>query len=137
MSMFEVCAKCGHVGRNYYVEKTFAVRAENAKKAAEAVRWFPRVKHHHKDAIRYVTEIDSDRFDEILKVNQEDQYFVCQNVQEQRMYVEENIFSEESFDFTDKSEPADKRDFYSGKTKIRNPKRYINYYREDARVSVC
>ena len=53
------------------------------------------------------------------------------------MYVEENIFSEESFGFNDKSEPADKRDFYSGKTKIRNPKRYINYYREDARVSVC
>lgn len=137
MSMYEVCAKCGHVGRNYYVEKTFAVRAENAKKAAEAVRWFPRVKHHHKDAIRYVNEIDSDRYDEILRVNQTDQYFVCQNIQEQRMYVEENIFAESYVSYDNKSDTIEKHEFYDGKTKIRNPKRYINYYREDARVSVC
>ena len=137
MSMYEVCAKCGHVGRHYYVEKIFAVKAESAKKAAEVVRWFPRVKHHQKDAIRYVTEIDADRYGEIVRLNQNDPYFICQNIQEQRMYIEENIFSEKTLNYEGSYESEDKRDFYLGKMKIRNPKRYINYHGEDVRVSVC
>ena len=51
MGMYEVCAKCGHVGRYNYVDKIFAVKASSGKEAAAKVRNFPRVKHDHKDAI--------------------------------------------------------------------------------------
>ena len=84
MEKFEVCAKCGHVGRNYFIEKVFAVEAVNRKEAAAKVRCFPRVKHDHKDAIRYVKSIDDSRFNEILEHNRYDPYFFCRNIQEQR-----------------------------------------------------
>ncbi len=84
MGMYEVCAKCGHVGRGYYVDKIFAVIASDGKEAAAKVRQFPRVKHHHKNAIRYVEEISNERFREINSINQADPYFRCQNIQEQR-----------------------------------------------------
>ena len=51
MKMYEVCAKCGHVGRDFYTEKIFAVKAKNAKEAAQFARFIPRVKHHHPDAM--------------------------------------------------------------------------------------
>lgn len=136
MLMYEVSAKCGHVGRNNYVNKTFAVKANNGKQAAEMVRWFPRVKHHHKDAIRYVNEITIERFHEIMEHNQQDCYFTCKNVQEQRAYIETNICSEKSVNYCKKVEVTNKC-YYSGKTRIRNLKKYRNYYREDVRVSVC
>lgn len=84
MGMYEVCAKCGHVGRNNYVDKIFAVVASNGKEAAAKVRNFPRVKHDHKYAIRYVESIDSARFAEIVSENHLDPFFLCRNVQEQR-----------------------------------------------------
>ena len=84
MGMYEVCAKCGHVGRNYYVDKIFAVVASDGKEAAAMVRSFPRVKHDHKYAIRYVESIDSARFAEIISENHLDPFFHCRNVQEQR-----------------------------------------------------
>ena len=80
---YEVCAKCGHVGKNYYVEKTFAVEAENGKSAAEIVRGKPRVKHDHKDAIRFVKQIDKERFDIIQANIKMDPYFHCKNIQQQ------------------------------------------------------
>ena len=84
MGMYEVCAKCGHVGRNYYVDKIFAVEASSGKEAAAKVRNFPRVKHDHKDAIRYVEPIDAIRYAEIVSGNHLDPFFLCHNVQEQR-----------------------------------------------------
>ena len=84
MGMYEVCAKCGHVGRNNYVDKIFAVEASNGKEAAAKVRSFPRVKHDHKDAIRYVESIDATRYAEIVSGNHLDPFFLCHNVQEQR-----------------------------------------------------
>lgn len=138
MNMYEVCAKCGHVGRDYYVEKTFAVKAESAKEAAAVVRWFPRVKHHHKDAIRFVTEVDVSRYTEIITANSEDAYFHCKNVQEQRGYSE-MLFPEcpkLDYDVYNHSEP-NKRDYYCGKTKIKNPKKYMGFIKEEGRLSVC
>ena len=84
MGMYEVCVKCGHVGRNYYVDKILAVEACNGKEAAAKARELPRVKHDHKDAIRYVESIDAERFAEIASQNLLDPFFVCHNVQEQR-----------------------------------------------------
>ena len=84
MGMYEVCAKCGHVGRNNYVDKIFAVEASSGKEAAAKVRSFPRVKHDHKDAIRYVESIDATRYAEIVSGNHLDPFFLCHNVQEQR-----------------------------------------------------
>ena len=51
MKLFEVEAKCGHVGRKYFTLKVFPVKANSRKEAAAIVRNIPRVKHHHKDAI--------------------------------------------------------------------------------------
>ena len=52
---YEVLAKCGHVGKKHYVPVKFAVIAEDGKEAAKMVRYFPRVKHNHKDAILNVS----------------------------------------------------------------------------------
>ena len=126
MYMYEVCAKCGHVGRNYYVDKIFAVRASNGREAARIVRNFPRVKHHHKDAIRYVVQIDEARFFEIHRINDEDPYFHCHNIQEQRQMCKITPLAETADVDVEVEEVAEgsKRRFYDGKTAIRNPKKY-------------
>ena len=81
MKAYKVIAKCGHVGQNYYIDKVFAVMAETGKEAAAIVRNMPRVKHHHKDAIRSVEEISFDVF-YALKANfRNDPYFHCHNIQ--------------------------------------------------------
>lgn len=127
MKMYEVQAKCGHVGKNYYVLKNFAVKAENGKDAANIIRWMPRVKHHHKDAIRVVKEIDSERYWEIQVTNRMDPYFSCHCVQDQRAYSESDIYAEEKWLVETKSDENYKI-VYSGKNKIRKPKKYIRNY---------
>lgn len=131
MKYYEVKAKCGHVGRKYYLLKTFAVKANNGKDAAKIVRDFPRVKHHHKDAIRELREIDKERYYEILNNNHKDPYFFCHNVQDQKRYVENRIYQEESFIDAHEEKENLKRVF-NGKELIRKPKHYIrnNYFIE-------
>ena len=130
MKLFEVVAKCGHVGRNNYVLKTFAVCAEDGKEAASKTRGFPRVKHHHKDAIRSVHKIDSNSFNEIIISNQSDPYFRCRCIQDyKRANCQDMIYMEKwvtEMDCSPKSMP-NKSVFY-GKMKIRNPKRFIRNY---------
>lgn len=82
---FNVKAKCGHVGMNNYIVKSFGVIAENGKEAAEKCRWFPRVKHHYKDAIISVTKITKDEFDNIIEEHKHDPFFTCSSIQEQKM----------------------------------------------------
>lgn len=84
MKYYEVEAKCGHVRRNNYIIKKFYVCAENGKDAALKVRYSPRVKHHHKDAIRDVTEIDYGSYIVGLNETSKDAYFLAQNSTEQR-----------------------------------------------------
>ena len=55
---YAVDAKCGHVGINNYIIVKFAVAANSGKEAALKTRFFPRVKHHQKDAIINVKEIN-------------------------------------------------------------------------------
>lgn len=83
MRYFIVTAKCGHVGRTNCVLINFPVVAEDARTAAGMVRNFRRVKHHHKDAIKYVTETDLDGYLAQKEINNRDPYLCCRNVQEQ------------------------------------------------------
>ncbi|MCH5157347.1 MAG: hypothetical protein J1G02_05695 [Clostridiales bacterium] len=83
---YKVRAKCGHVGRNHYIEKQFYVEASSGKEAALKVRYFPRVKHHHKDAILYVKQISQNEFCEGVEINKDDYYFKVTNSTEQRLF---------------------------------------------------
>lgn len=131
MKFYEVTAKCGHVGRQFYALKTFAVEADNGREAAKIVREFPRVKHHHKDAIRNVHEIDYDRFMEIKFFNELDPYFRCVCVQDQRAYDDPDIYPEERY-ITDAAAFNSLKTVYEGKTRVKKPKKYIrNYYLEE------
>ncbi|MCR4660994.1 MAG: hypothetical protein K5765_03205 [Clostridia bacterium] len=85
INYFEVIAKCGHVGRGYYVPIEFAVIAEDGKEAAKMVREFPRVKHDHKDAILNVYKIDYERYLEIVEMNNNDPYLKCRSKKEQKL----------------------------------------------------
>ena len=134
--MFEVEAKCGHVGRKYYTIKSFPVRATSAKEAAAIVRTWPRVKHHQKDAILSVKEITLERYEEIVALNHEDPYFVCTNVQEHRQTVTEcDIYLERYVERAEREAP--KKLVYVGKELLRNPKRYVKYHRfEEVRYAI-
>lgn len=138
MDMFEVRAKCGHVGKSYFIEKSFAIEANSAKEAAAIVRCIPRVKHHHSDAIRYVEKIDEARFKEIKQINSGDPYFQCRNVQEQKAKCSLELFSENEDDDYFISNEAFKEysPKYYGKKKLRNPKKYLNNYLYEERFAV-
>ena len=84
-NFYEVVAKCGHVGRNKYIPIKFAVKAESGKEAAAIVRWYPRVKHNHKDAILTVEKIDYLRYLEINAINDNNPYLKCKSKYEQRL----------------------------------------------------
>ena len=126
MEMYEVCAKCGHVGRKYYIDKVFAVKAESAKEAAAIARQIPRVKHDHKDAIRYVKKIDEVRFFEIIRENEADPYLHCKNRQEQDLTCELELQIEKEEVYNIKEFKV--RPTYYKKQLIRNPRRYMNNY---------
>ena len=126
MRYYEVTAKCGHVGRGYYIPIGFAVRAETASEAATVTRTMPRVKHDHKDAILSVREVDVFEYDDLQEVNRYDPYLQCRSRREQMMeydaiynrLVEErrsSVWCEKEF-----SEKA----VYDGKKRIRNVRRY-------------
>ena len=71
---YKVLAKCGHVGRNNYIIKCFYVKANDGEEAAKIVRQKPRVKHHHKDAIRDVIAIELEEYLTGLKIMEADMY---------------------------------------------------------------
>ena len=83
---YAVTAKFGHVGRNKFIIKTVPVEAESGKEAAYQVRWMPRVKHHDKNAIIDVKEIDLESYIILCIDKALDSYFLCHNIQEQREY---------------------------------------------------
>lgn len=114
---FKVLAKCGHVGRNNYIEKWFYIKAENGKEAAKIVRNMPRVKHHHKDAIREVKQIKCEEFLYGKKIMSEDKYFKAHSSQEQKLFnciKQEDIYPE-------------KREIRRRKTKNEKPWKRIKY----------
>ena len=131
MAWFAVTARCGHVGRKNYARKTFAIEADSGKTAAKVVRGLPRVKHHHRYAIIDVEKVNYERYLEIIEANNADPYFHCHSVQEQRKYIDNDIYPEEMMDQVKKRVPSIK-EIFDGKMKIRSPKKYVknNYYEE-------
>lgn len=125
MKLYKVTAKCGHVGRNFFVIKDFPIKASNGKEAAKIARNIPRVKHHHKDAILNVNEISVEEYERLIVENNNDPYFHCVNVQEQRQY-EEVIYSEQCVEHA--TNEVKGKTIYFGKELLRNPKKYMNSY---------
>ena len=102
---YKVQAKCGHVGRHKYILKNFYVIASSAKNAARKVRYKPRVKHHHKDAIKSVKRIDYDEYMKGIKTMANDMYFNVHNSQDQKLY---NCVKQEEIYFEEKGEKRKK-----------------------------
>lgn len=86
MKYYIVTAKCGHVGRGSYIPIDFPVKADSKKTAAKIVRYFPRVKHHHKDAILSCQEVTEKIYYEVEKKNRKDMYLFCHSRKEQKLY---------------------------------------------------
>ncbi len=102
---YKVLAKCGHVGRHRYITKWFYVKASSGKEAAYIVRYKPRVKHDHKDAIREVVPINYDEYIEGIKIMASDMYFNVHNSTDQRLYnciKQEDLYPEERITKTKK-----------------------------------
>ncbi|MBE6587325.1 MAG: hypothetical protein E7647_02790 [Ruminococcaceae bacterium] len=84
MKYFRVRAKCGHVGgRKSYIDIDFYTVADNGQEAARLVRMAPRVKHHHKDAIRFVEEISPEEYLKGRAEYTKDPFVRCKNKQQQ------------------------------------------------------
>lgn len=99
MKYYKVEAKCGHVGRNNYIIKMFYVCADDGKEAALKVRNSPRVKHHHKDAIRSVSEIEYNGYLIGLNRTSTDSYFLVHNSTDQRAicrFADDEVIKEET-----------------------------------------
>ena len=127
MKYYIVTTKCGHVGKNNYILIDFPVIAEDGKEAAKIAREIPRVKHHHKDAIRKVEEVSYERYLLLCKFNHQDNYLNSSSMQEQNLYcddIEERIFEEEKV--IDNNELIETRWFH--KKRIRNYKKYLLNY---------
>ena len=77
---------CGHVGKNWGVEKTLCITAQSRKEAAEIARLKPRVKHHHPKAVLDVREVEIEEYIQQLVDNYFDPYFTSKNKQEQNKY---------------------------------------------------
>jgi len=89
MEFFQVTAKCGHVGRGQFYMGLFYVRAENGCAAAAIVRYMPRVKHNHKDAILAVVKVGYEEYKTGQAATRKNPYFKCRSIQEQRACMEE------------------------------------------------
>ena len=126
MRYYEVTAKCGHVGRGYYIPIGFAVRAETASEAATVTRTMPRVKHDHKDAILSVREVDVFEYDDLQEVNRYDPYLQCRSRREQMMECDAiyNRLVEERRNSVWYEKELSEKAVYDGKKRIRNVRRY-------------
>lgn len=115
-------AVCGHVGREYAVIRSFAIRACSSKEAAAICRDLPRVKHHFKYAIRSVRKVSYEEFLAQWLRNAFDPYLNSSNIQEQNSVMEKiDLVS---------MEDLGKTEGYKRKTKVSH-KKYINKYLMD------
>ena len=125
MRYFMVTAKCGHVGKDFYIPIDFPIRADSAKEAAAAARSLPRVKHHHKDAILSVMEVSYADYEDLRYVNSFDPYLHCRCIQDQRAEYDAvyNRIVEEARPER-RAKEISERPIFSGKERIRNARRY-------------
>ncbi len=96
MKYYIVTAKCGHVGRDYYIPIDFPIRAESRTEAAKIARDLPRVKHHHKDAILDCREVSFEEYKAVNEKNKTDTYLLCHSSSEQKLLcdIEDRIIKE-------------------------------------------
>ena len=115
---YAVHCRCGHVGKNRYVEIVFAVKANSGKEAAAKARRFARVKHNKKNAILRCYEITVKEYNEIIKINKNDPYLKCKNIQEQRSIDGfESRIIEESIVLCSKKSKQERRELIKFKLK--------------------
>lgn len=74
LKFYIVRAKCGHVGRPFYIPIDYPIRAKDAKEAAQITRKMGRVKHGHKDAILSVTKVSKNEYMTQRNININDPY---------------------------------------------------------------
>lgn len=124
---YSVTAKCGHVGKRYFIPIEFAIRAESAKEAARIAREMPRVKHDHKDAIQSVLEITWEEYITLRQQNDADPYLQCKSVQEQRMIetIYDRVVEEDREEREQRRKDKEEARYYLGKKPIRNVKSYL------------
>lgn len=125
MYKYEVKCKCGHVGRKNYIVIAFAVIAASGKDAAEKARYFPRVKHDHKDAIISVRKITDEEYLELLEVNNEDGYLHCSNRQEQNLIDLTGRIIREYIEEDDYYVGENQKKMFYKKSEVRNPKKFF------------
>nr|MCR5786790.1 hypothetical protein [Acholeplasmatales bacterium] len=77
--------------------------AETGKEAAKLTRFFPRVKHDHKDAILDCKEVSYEEFLELNTINLNDEYLKCHSRQQQSLIdlsdrlEDDNHYKEDKF----------------------------------------
>lgn len=129
---FAVECKCGHTGsRMNYIPIVFPVIATGGKEAAAVARQFPRCKHNHKDCVLGVEEIDFEEYKRLYLLNKQDPYLQCSSIQEQKQYdLSERMIPDPHYyqKLKEKMREEQKHQIYHGKTKIRNPKKFVKYY---------
>lgn len=138
---YEVECKCGHTGsRKFYIPIKFAVKASNGKEAAEIGRQLPRCKHDHKDCVLGIREITHEEFVRISLVNRLDPFLNCHSIQEQKQFdlsdrmVEDPHYRETHPEEVEKEVSI--KPVFKGKTRIKNPKKFIRFYQEYS-MEVC
>lgn len=86
MKYYKVVTKCGHVGRKFYIPIAYAVVADCGREASAIARNIPRVKHDKKYAILSCEEISYDEYLEVVRINSNDPYLKCHNIQQQNAF---------------------------------------------------
>lgn len=74
MKYYFVIAKCGHIGRNKYVEVTFAIKAESKKEAVQLVINRGKVKKQLKNSISNVYEVSYEEYMNQMNINKDNIY---------------------------------------------------------------
>ena len=134
---YSVTAKCGHVGKRYFIPIEFAIRAESAKEAARIARDMPRVKHNHKDAIQSVREISREEYIDLRQRNDSDPYLNCKSIQEQRLNeaIYDRLVEEDQEEERNREGRADTV-YYIGKKPIRHVKSFLRAQPDCTRFSI-
>lgn len=120
--------KGGHVGQKYYIEFTKAIKAYSKKEAANVCKELPRAKKGQADMIISIDEISYEEYVELLREENENPYFLCKNIQQQRSKMSE-IKYDIKLDplYTDRDIERKKRKELGS---ANNKKRYSNRYED-------
>ena len=125
MCYYFVIAKCGHVGKEKYIDVIFPIMAETKKEASQMVLLKPKVKKQLSNAISSIFEVSKEEFDKQININKEDIYIHSHCKQEIKEILNSDKVQilpkkkqyKNSFEFNSK---IDKVNYYNKKEKIKN-----------------